>query len=173
VSDLRQRYASTALQGLGSSPERERAVDVVGAAGRANAIGVDIWKTAYSLEASAWIRLRTAAIKAFQERYPRENLVDRVVEQAIHEFCGPACAECTGTGKVGALALDSPQVVCPECNGTKIRHYTDITRAAMMSVSYAKTKHLAHKIGWTIQFLSGLDKDVNSTMNEQLERSLD
>lgn len=170
MSDLRQRYAGTALQGLGSSPDRERAVDVVGAAGRCDATGIDLWKLAYGLQGSAYHRLKRDVLKAFQARYPREQLAERVVEQAIHEFCGPQCSDCTGTGKVGALDLDAPQAICPACNGTRIRHYSDVTRAAMMAISYGKTKHLAFKISWVIKFLSGKDISANVVMNNELER---
>lgn len=172
MSNLRERYASTALQGLGSSAERERAVDVVGAAGRCDAVGIDVWRTAFGLERSAYARLKRATLKAFLDRYPRETLAERVVEQAIHEFCGPQCLNCEATGKVGALELGSPQAVCPACNGTKIRHYTDATRAAMMSVSYGKTKYLAHKIAWTVAWLlSSPDVRANIQMNIELERN--
>ena len=171
MSDLRQRYAGTAMAGLGSSPDRERAVDVVGAAGRCDATGIDVWRTAFGLEKSAYARLKRVTLKTFLDRYPRETFAERVVEQAIHEFCGPQCLNCEATGKVGALDLGAPQAICPVCNGTKIRRYNDATRAAMMQISFGKTKHLAKKIGWTVAWLlSSPDIRANIVMNIELEK---
>lgn len=170
MSDLRRPYTSTALAGMQSNPDRETAVDLVGAAGKAGAAGVDLWKAVYGLEKSAYYRLRKDLLRKFRDRYPREAEAERVVEQAIHEYFGPSCRDCEGTGQVGELRIDKLRATCPTCNGTKIRRYTDVTRAAMMSLSYGKTKHLAFKISWVTTLLSNQDKDTNRTMNNELER---
>lgn len=158
------------MAGLQSNPDRETAVDLLGAAGRARGVGVDLWRTAFGLEKSAYYRLRKDILKQFRERYPSEKEAEKIVEQAIHEFCGPGCTDCDGTGQVGDLNLDKPRATCPTCNGTKIKRYTDVTRAGMMQLSYGLTKHLAFKIGWVTRLLSNHDKDTNRTMNNELER---
>lgn len=171
MSDLRKPYASTGLAGMKSDPNQETALDLIGAAGRAKSSGVDLWKACYGLEKTAYYRLRNDVLKKFRARYPRENEAERIVEQAIHEFFGPSCAVCDGTGAVGALRLDQVErPKCPECLGTKIKRYTDVSRAAMMSLSYGKTKHLAFKISWVSKLLSNYDKDTNRVMNNELER---
>lgn len=170
MSDLRKPYASTGLAGMKSNPDRESAIDLVGAAGRAKGAGVDLWKACYGLEKTAYYRLRNDTLKKFRNRYPTESEAERIVEQAIHEFFGPSCRECEGTGKVGALDLGKVRATCPTCNGSKVRHYTDTTRAAMMSLSYGKTKHLKFKISWVLKVLSNHDTDTNRVMNNELER---
>lgn len=166
--DYRLPYIRSGRAGLQSNPDRETAVDVVGAAGKASATGVDLWKSMLGMERGAYFRLRFEMLRKFRERYPREQEAERVVEQAIHEFFGPGCMECEGTGMVGALG--AVRATCPTCSGTRIKHYTDVTRATMMKLSFGKTKHLAFKIGWVIKELSGYSQDVNRTINHELGR---
>lgn len=170
MSNLREPYIAAARAGLQSRDGQESAVTRIAAAGRCSATGIDVWRAAYGLEGGALARLRRAMLKAFRARYPREAEAERVVDQAIHEYCGPGCTECEGTGYVGAMMLDAPRAICPTCSGHKIRHYTDSTRATMMQLSFAKTKHLAHKIGWVIKQLSVEDKTTNHNMNIELGR---
>src|SRR4051812_9347104 len=131
MADLRLPYVRTAMAGLASNPDRESAVDVVGAAGRAPKKGRDLWKLGYGRERSSYARLFESVLKSFRARYKNEAEAERVVEQAIHEYCNAACDNCTGTGKVGSLDLDKPQVVCPVCDGHAIKRYDNERRAQM------------------------------------------
>lgn len=169
MTDFRARYAGTQFQGLQSDPIRERAVDIVAAAGMAPSKGVDVWKV-HGLETTAYSRLRRDLIKAFRERYKNENLYEKVCDQAIHEYFCPQCPTCNGTGRIGSLALNEPQEVCFDCGGVKVRRFSDSTRARTMQISYAMAKHLTHKIGWAVQRLSNLDIRVNQAVNRELER---
>lgn len=170
MTDFRARYVATARAGLAERPGGESAVDIVHAAGRADSIGINIWRGLYGLDGMSYRDIRKDALRAFRSRYPREDLAERIVDQAIHEFAGPGCAECGGTGKVGSLDLNAPQATCPACNGTKVKHYTDTVRAAMMGISYGKTKHLAFKIAWATRYLQDHDRAANAGMNVEMER---
>jgi hypothetical protein len=167
--DLREAYASTALASLEWSEERERAVDRVAAAGRADPLGVLLWKAKYQLESKAYQDAHKTLVAQFRARYCSETaeIADRCVYEALSEFMGPACQDCNGARE---LIVADLRIECEACNGTGIRRYTDFERARRMEISLSRVRVLSGKLRWLACELGSLDRAVNSVLNEELER---
>lgn len=121
------------------------------------------------LEASAYQDAKKGLIKLYKERYPAEEqtLIIKVIEQCLHEYLSPFCAECNGAKE---MVLEALKVTCPACDGSGVRRYSDEDRARAMQVSYGLTKRLAHKIRWVLGEINTMDREVNSVLAAQLER---
>ena len=171
MTNLRTAYGATAMASLEWTEERERAIDRVAAAGRAAPLGLLIWKARYQLESKAY----QAAIKLLTTRYLEHYRAEspetagKAVEQCFSEFMGPACSGCNGAKE---LVSENLRVVCPTCQGSGIRRYSDTERSGRMKLSYGLTKHLAHKMSWLMCEIGSLEKGVNAVLAWELEREL-
>lgn len=168
MSDLREAYSHVSFASLEWSENTERAVDRVAAAALANPVGLLLWKAKYLLEPDAYKSAQIALGEIYQKRYRDAPTVRAaLVGQALREFLAPSCRTCRG---VGEHMLEDRRVVCDTCGGSKIHRYTDAERAGTMQLSYALTKHAAHKLQWLLGIMGDEDRKVNAVMCEQLER---
>lgn len=169
MSNLREAYAGTALASLEWSELRERAVDRVAAAGKADPFGIKLWRAKYLLESSAYLALQKELLTIYQNRYRDNATVSQaLVQQALHEFLAPACRDCAGRGE---MLFDERLIVCETCKGSKIHRYSDEERARTMNISYAVTKKSQHKIRWVLEFMGTHDRKVNGVLSYELERA--
>ena len=168
MSNLREAYAATALAGLGWDENKEKAIDRVAAAGKADAFGILLWRSKYMLESVAYAQARNQLLNLYRKRY-RDNTAVSVamVEQGLREYLAPACRVCRG---VGDMLVNERLVVCEACGGCKIHRYSDSERARTMKLSFALVKASSHKLRWLLELLGTSDKRVNMVMNVELER---
>lgn len=168
MSNLREAYSHVSFASLEWNENTERAVDRVAAAALANPLGLLLWKAKYLLESDAYRRAQTALGEIYGKRYRDVPTVRAaLVGQALREFLAPSCRTCHG---VGEHMLEDRRVVCETCGGSKIHRYTDQERAGTMQLSYALTKHCAHKLQWLLGVMGAEDSKVNAEMCRQLER---
>lgn len=169
MANLREALAATSVASLEWSEERERAVDRVAASGRAPALGVQLWKARYMLEAKAYQDARRGLIRLFLERHPAEkpSIAEKCVDEALSEFLGPACSSCSGARE---LVTENLRVVCEACGGSGLRRYTDWERASRMQISLQWVRTLSRKLSWLAGELGSLDRAVNSVISDELER---
>ena len=120
-------------------------------------------------ESKAYEEAISGLLLRFRDRYKAEssNVAFRVVNQSLDEFLFPFCTKCLNAKEIMFGEL---KIVCPSCNGSGLRRFSDTSRATAMQLSYGLTKKLAHKIRWVYELCAGLDAAVNAEMNEQLER---
>ena len=168
MSNLREAYAATALAGLGWDENKEKAIDRVAAAGKADKLGIWLWRSKYMLESVAYSHARKAVLDAYSKRY-RDNLTvsTAMVEQALREDLAPACRNCRG---VGEMMINERIVICETCAGSKIHNYGDQERAMTMKLSYGLVKTAHHKLRWLLELLGTADAKVNYVMCIELER---
>src|SRR5574337_251480 len=114
IANLRESYAAAALASLEWSPERERAIDRIAAAGKADKLGIEIWRCKYSLESKAYRNAARMLQARFQERYRSEMpfIAEACTLEALGEFLGPACSMCNGARE---LITESLKVICETC----------------------------------------------------------
>jgi hypothetical protein len=169
LANLRDVYAGTALASLEWSDNRERAVDRVAASARAPELGLLLWKVRILNESTAYKKAQILLIKVFLERYRSESglIAEKCVEQSMVEWLAPACQACDGRGDVLHEGL---KVVCPVCEGYKVKRYTDVERAWRMKLSLQRVRSLNHKLTWLAKELGSMDRAVNSVMAAELER---
>lgn len=169
MSNLREAYSHVSYASLEWDENTEKAVDRVAAAALASPLGLLLWKAKYLLEADAYRRVQIALGEIYGKRY-RDAAPIRaaLVGQALREFLAPSCRTCRG---VGEHMLEDRRVVCDTCGGSKIHRYTDAERAGTMQLSYALTKHAAHKLQWLLGVMGAEDAKVNAEMCRQLERN--
>jgi len=169
IANFRESYAVAARQSLAWDDNHERAIDRIAAAGRCPRIGCELWRARYALDAMSYHSARKGLIKVYRERYTSEfeSIIEKVVDQALHEHLSPACETCLGSGEVVCGEL---KVVCPECMGHRVRRYSDSERSRMMQVSYQRSKSLAHKLAWLLNKMGTWEAQVNVIMNNELER---
>ena len=168
MANLREAYAATGMAGLGWDANTEKAIDRVAAAGKADALGLLLWKAKYMLESVAYAQARNTLLAAYSKRY-RDNMTVAVamVEQGLREYLAPVCRTCRG---VGEMMVAERRVVCESCGGSKIHRYGDQERARTMQISYALVKQSGHKLRWILELLGSADKSVNHAMCIELER---
>lgn len=154
-----------------ASPEEERPVDRIGAAGRAAIdcpIGILVWKARDSLETAAYLSLQKELFRRFTKRYRDDETIARaIVSQALHEFFSSDCRNCQGTKEV---LYQECKVTCPECQGSGTHRYSDSERARTMQLSYARVKYSAHKLAWLTNLLGTEDRRFSLLMSAQLDR---
>lgn len=168
MSNLREAFAATALASLEWNPLTEAAIDRVAASGRAQTLGVLLWRAKYMLESSAYQNALKLALGVYEERYrDSEEVAKAIVTQALREYLAPACRSCKG---VGEMMVNLRRIVCETCGGSKIHRHSDEERARLMQISYGLTKKSAHKVAWMLGMLGNEDKLVNRELNIQLER---
>lgn len=168
MANLREALVATSLASFAWA-DSERAIDRVAASGKCPRLGVDLWKARYMLEARAYHDARKGLIVMYRERYIRERLdiVERLVDQGLHEFLSPFCKACLGAKE---MMVGELKVMCGVCMGVGVKKYTDEERASCMGLSYGLTKRLAHKLRWLNGEMQALDKEVNIQLNIELER---
>lgn len=169
MSNLREALSSTAMASLEWSEERERAIDRIAASGKAPTLGVLIWKARYMLESRAYQDARSQLVRLFLTRYTYESpsIAEKCVDEALHEFMGPACQRCSGARE---LVSGDLRVECPDCHGSGLRRYTDWERAARMGMSMHRAVTLSRKLRWIAEEMQSLDRAVNSVLCHELER---
>lgn len=169
MSNLREAYAGTVLASLEWSPERERAVDRCAAAGRADELGVLLWRSRYCNESAAYVKARGLLVRLYLQRYKSEKpeTALKVVEEALSEWLGPACSSCNGARE---LIHEGLRITCNSCGGSGLKRYSDFERAGRMKMSMAHVRLLSHKLTWVAKELGSLDRAVNSVIATELER---
>lgn len=168
MANLRESLAATAYAGLAWDENTEKAIDRVAASGKADPLGLLLWKARYMLESVAYAAAQQELLRIYRKRYRDNPTVSAaIVGQAMREYINPACRACQGRGEMrGGQRI----IVCPACNGTKIHRYGDAERARLMAISYGLTKASSHKLQWLAGLLNGVDKRVNYCLNVELER---
>jgi hypothetical protein len=162
------REAATTIQYASLEwSEHERAVDRVAACGKADALGVAIWKAKYGLESACYHAAVKGLTKAYLARYKREGqpLAEMLCEQVLSEFIAQFCVACQGRRE---LVIDDRMQACTACAGSGVRRYTDEQRARMMRISHARVLVMAHKIRWVHDLISRLDGEVNVILTKEL-----
>jgi len=169
MPDLRESLAGTVLASLEWSEIAEKAIDRVAASGKAHALGLSLWKAKYQLEVSSYHDARGGLIRLFRAKYPSETpeIAVACVDEALHEWLGPACKACLGARELVSEAL---RVVCSRCNGSGLERYSDVQRAKRMQLSVGRVHKLARRLQWLAGELGSLDRAVNSVLCEELER---
>lgn len=169
IANLREPYAAAARQSLEWDEDYERAIDRIAAAGMCERFGLDLWRARYALDVASYQSARKLLVILFRERYRSEDpgVVEKVVEQCLHEFLSSACIACNGAREIIAGDL---RRVCDTCGGTGVRRYSESTRSRMMEISFGKTKMLSHKFQWLLNEMATADVEVNELMNVELER---
>ncbi len=169
MGNLRHAYAATQFANLDWNENTERPIDRVAAAGKAEHL--EIWKSKYSGDVPSIRKLYGIALAVFRLRYTRDQNAERITEQAIHEFLDPNCRACSGSGNVKSTENINESIPCGACHGSGTGKHSDESRAIRMQLSYATTKHSAHKITWLVGWLTTNDKEINILMNRRLERN--
>ena len=168
MANLRETLAATAYSGLGWDENREKAIDRVAASGKADRLGLTLWKAKYMLESSAYIAAHNELMAIYRKRYrDNQTVASAIVEQALREYLSPACRACRG---VGEMMVNERRVICEACGGSSIHRYGDQERAKTMKISYSLTKASSHKLQWLSGLLQGADKRVNYCLNMELGR---
>jgi len=168
MANLRAAYASSQFANLDWSETTERPIDRIAAAGKATHL--EIWKAAYSRDATAIRKLHRIILDVFRSRYPRDQHAEPICEQAIHEWLDPQCHTCRGSASVVDPGNENTTVPCSDCHGSGQQRHSDESRSRRMQLSYALAKHSAHKIIWLISWLGTNDATINAVMNTELER---
>ena len=168
MANLRAAYASSQFANLDWSETTERPIDRVAAAGKTSHL--EIWKAAYSHEPSAIRRLHRTILAVFRSRYPRDQHAEPICEQAIHEWSNPQCHTCRGAASIVDSGNENTTIPCSDCHGSGQQRHSDESRSRRMQLSYALTKHSAHKILWLLNWLASNDAEINRVMTLELER---
>ena len=168
-ANMREAYAGTGRASLEWNPDAERSIDRVAAAGKANALGVNLWKAKNGLESVAFLRAVDQLSVVYSERYRREDadLVGKLCFQAISEWVAQFCTTCAGTREVMHGEL---KTICTACAGSGVRRYTDEQRARMMMVSFDKMRRMGGRFRWLHDYISREDWMANDVMARNLER---
>lgn len=169
MTNVREGYSATILASLEWSSERERAVDRLAAAGLADELGVALWHARYCNESAAYLKARGLLVKRFLAHYKSEKpeTAQRVCEEALSEWLGPACTTCNGARE---LLHEGLRITCDSCGGTGIKRYSDFERAGRMKMSMAHVRVLSHKLTWVAREIGTLDRQVNIVIATALER---
>jgi len=169
LSNLREAYAGTGRASLEWNPDAERSIDRVAAAGKANRLGLDIWKCRYGLEAQALRDAISGLAVVYMIRYPRSeiDIAERVCNQVMSEYLAQFCTTCMGKREV---IFGELRTACTSCAGSGIGRYSNEARARMMQISYGKVKMLSSRMQWLYNHVSTQDKNVNAAMSCELER---
>lgn len=140
-------------------------------AGKASALGVNLWKAKYMLESVAYKDAIKELSLLYLDRYRREDreTAQKLVEQALSEYLAAFCQTCKGARE---MVVNELKVVCMECDGSGIRRYTDYDRAVVLKMSLQRVKSLARKMQWLAEQIGTLDRDVNMVLKFELERGL-
>jgi hypothetical protein len=168
MANLRIAYAASQFANLDWNESIERPIDRVAAAGKTSRL--EVWKAAYSREPSAIRHLHRTILAVFRERYPRDQHAEPICEQAIHEWLCPQCHTCHGARQVTDPGNENTTVPCGDCHGSGKQRHSDEARSRRMQISYAQTKHSAHKIVWLLNWLANNDAEINRVMNVELGR---
>ncbi len=169
LSHLKEALAGTAYASLEWSDERERAIDRVAASGKVDPLGILIWKAKYLLEAQAYKDAISGLTQRYRERYKPEmpGMAQKLVEQALSEFLGPGCRTCDGTAE---RVIEGLKVLCPTCNGSALKRYSDEERSGRMQLSIALIKRMSSRMSWLAGELGALDREVGRLLAIELER---
>lgn len=163
---MRKAYVATDRANLDWSPICERPIDRVAAAAAAGE-KLDIWKSKYGQDRSAYERLRGLVARVVASKWPREKHTEKIVDQALAEYLSPECQVCHGNEVVDYLRGR----VCSGCKGTKLQVYTDEKRGRMMKVGMGTTRMVSHKVSYVVGWLTHNDSRVNAIINQSLERA--
>ena len=168
MSNLREAFSSTHHANLGWQ-EHEAAIDRVAAAGRAERIGVCLWKARYMLEAWAYQESNNLLLKRFISRYKAEDagVAQKIVSQALQEFLLSFCSTCLGAKE---LIDDDLKIICEDCGGSGVKRYTDRERARSMQMSLQRYRSVSHKLAWVQRLINEEESRVNYVLNVELER---
>lgn len=163
---LREAYSHVSFASLEWTEGVERAVDRVAAGAKANELGLLLWKAKYLLEPDAYKRAQTLLNAIYGKRYrDSQPVASALVGQALREFLAPSCRACRG---VGEMMVNDRRVICDDCGGSKLHRYSDMERAGTMHLSFALTKHCAHKLQWLLGVMGDEDRKVNAVMMSEL-----
>ncbi len=130
---------------------------------------MDLWRAKYLLEAQAYRDVIEGMIEEYKKRYTAETpfIARKCVEQALSEYLGPQCKDCGGSKE---LMIDQQLKLCPTCDGSGLRRYTDDQRAGRMKIERRNVERRAGKMRWIAEQLGEMDRQVNVVMNMELER---
>lgn len=169
MANFREALAATHHASL-EWHEREAAVDRVAASGKADRLGVCLWKAKYMQEVWAYLECRRELRKRFLVRYKYENwgIAGKLVEQALTEFIACFCPDCLGKKE---QLYENLRVICRGCAGSGIRLYSDIDRSKMTKLSLQRCRSLENKFDWIQRLISEEEGRVNYVLNVELERA--
>ncbi len=169
MSDLREPYAGTAFAGLEWTPDVEKAIDRVAAGSAALRLGVNLWRAKYLLEAQAYHDVIDGMVRRYLERYDKEKpeVARKLVEQVFSEFMGPQCKDCGGSKE---LIIDQQLKLCPTCDGSGLRRYSDYHRATCMQIERRSVERRSTRMRWIYDQLGTMDGEVNYKLSIELER---
>lgn len=171
MPNLRESYAATELQSHAHSDLRETPIDRIAAAGLCNPQGVNLWKAKFNHDSRAFMALSAWLFYHCQSRYKgaTPDTLRRAVQQSLKESLSSLlCLPCNGAG---GLLIDQKWEICPKCEGTSVKRWSDLDRARSMQVSMKSAENMKHKIAYISRKISELDHEVNREMNRQLERN--
>jgi hypothetical protein len=170
LTNLREPFAATHHAGLGWEDGVEKAIDRVAASGRADALGVLLWKAKYMSESPAYVDARKRLIVLYREKrsvHETPVIVEKIVDQVLHEYLSDRCRMCLGAKE---LVTEQLRVVCEACAGTGVRRYGDSERARTMQIGVDRVRRLSRAMQWLADEINGRDAQVNDVLGVQLER---
>ena len=162
---------------LGSShlethPERESAIDRVGALARTTKLGGLLWRWVYGKQAVSGAVQQELLVKArrmFQisRMHPEYPTLERACRQCLVEWHDDQCQTCTGAG---VLIADRLKITCSACLGTGRRRFQDQER-----INALRIEESVYRLTWDARMgrilgiLGSHDRRAVTTTREQLE----
>jgi hypothetical protein len=159
---------------LGMADWSERDIDRVaamGSAGRVSPLGVDVFRWLYSQDPYAATRVLAQLSRTIREKHPMPaSFADGIAKQAMREFGDQLCPTCAGR-KEEVLA-NGVKVVCPRCEGTGLRRYSNGARLRGAGFDESTNyRAVVHKpLEFAIDTLRHADNVTNAVLNLELER---
>lgn len=160
---------------LGEKDYRETDIDRVAALGKAGKLGRLLWHWKYGGDEhgkqAAFNLLVRRAAKRLKIRHVGEDGRDeyetlrRACSHVIAEWLSPNCPQCKGAREIVSKTL----TVCPTCEGSGLRRYSDIERATAIHIDvvhYRKTWD--RRVSEITLILAGADAETVAVVRTQL-----
>lgn len=170
MTNLREAYAATHHANL-DWQEHERAIDRVAAAGNTDDLGLALWRAKYLSEAKGYRDARAGLIALYRNviaRFEQQDVVEKVVDQVLHEYLSAMCISCNGAKE---LMCGDLRVTCQACAGVGVRKYDDMSRARTMGLGFSRVRRLSRSMSLLTAEISARDTAVNAVIAANLERT--
>jgi hypothetical protein len=149
----------------------------LGGRGTPSIIGAELWRLKYGRDPHSFTRAAWAIVRISEPWFRRKKGILKarirfaIVRQALREYLDPQCSLCRGAGECKDEA-NGLLIVCPQCDGHKVRRYTDDERALALGVPVDEyLKRYASKLAYIAGIISHADLIVGREIIKQLKNS--
>ena len=169
--NLRELVAG-ALQSshLEQSAIREAAIDRIGGLAFSDPLGCELWRL-MAYQANAYERVLGLLGKRARNVIAVRTMRRKVCVAVTAEFIDQACRTCGGIGYLLATSTSAKRL-CPTCEGTRQRRYSDLWRARQLGVDVEAYPRWDRRYSVVSGLLADADRLTFRELSLQLERVL-